>query len=155
MKVLSIQQPWAHAILCDGKDIENRTWQTKHRGPILIHAGKKFDSDARYIVTGKEVARTIRSGQLGLNDHDAPRGGIVGIAILTDIVTESDSKWFFGPFGWVLEHARGLPFACWKGQLGVFEAPLAGFLRWEGVKAIRAYEEQFGAEIAVAERPQE
>lgn len=30
MKVLSIKQPWVHAILREGKDIENRSWQGRH-----------------------------------------------------------------------------------------------------------------------------
>ena len=40
---LSVRQPWAWAILEGGKDVENRAWKRqppKHRGPLLIHAGK-------------------------------------------------------------------------------------------------------------------
>ena len=40
MKALSIRQPWAAAIVQLGKNIENRTWATRFRGPILIHAAK-------------------------------------------------------------------------------------------------------------------
>ena len=45
MKALSIRQPWAHRILREGKDIENRDWPTRYRGPVLIHAGIKIDCD--------------------------------------------------------------------------------------------------------------
>src|SRR5580693_2266204 len=45
MKALSIQQPWAWAILYLGKRIENRTWSSDFRGPIYIHAGLKIDHD--------------------------------------------------------------------------------------------------------------
>jgi hypothetical protein len=38
MKVLVVQQPWAWLIVNKHKDIENRTWKTKHRGPLLIQA---------------------------------------------------------------------------------------------------------------------
>jgi hypothetical protein len=38
MKTLSIKQPWAGLIINGVKDIENRTWQTKYRGKILVHA---------------------------------------------------------------------------------------------------------------------
>ena len=38
MKCLSILQPWAWAIIHGGKDVENRTWRTAYRGPLLIHA---------------------------------------------------------------------------------------------------------------------
>jgi hypothetical protein len=37
MKALSIQQPWAWAIIAGHKDVENRSWYTHHRGSLLIH----------------------------------------------------------------------------------------------------------------------
>ena len=40
MKALSLRQPWASLIIYGGKDIENRRWETKYRGPLLIHASK-------------------------------------------------------------------------------------------------------------------
>jgi len=41
MKTISIKQPWT-SLICSGiKDIENRTWQTKFRGRVLVHAGAK------------------------------------------------------------------------------------------------------------------
>ena len=43
MKVLSVRQPWAWAIIHGGKDVENRNWDTKFRGRLAIHAGKQFD----------------------------------------------------------------------------------------------------------------
>src|SRR5829696_3543555 len=44
MKAVSIHQPWAWAILHAGKDVENRTWRTHHRGPLLIHAARSRKS---------------------------------------------------------------------------------------------------------------
>lgn len=41
MKALSIKQPWASLIAQGIKDIENRTWKTKFRGRIFIHASAK------------------------------------------------------------------------------------------------------------------
>jgi hypothetical protein len=38
MKALSIKQPWVHAILHEGKDIENRSWQRSFRGWLALHA---------------------------------------------------------------------------------------------------------------------
>ena len=40
MKALTIRQPWASLIVDGEKRVENRTWPTKYRGPLLIHAGK-------------------------------------------------------------------------------------------------------------------
>lgn len=52
-------------------------------------------------------------------------GYIIGLADLVDIVTKSDSPWFFGPFGLVLANPRPLPrpIRC-KGQLGLWPVPL-------------------------------
>lgn len=41
MKVLSILQPWATLAVMGYKKIETRSWNTKYRGPLLIHASKK------------------------------------------------------------------------------------------------------------------
>jgi hypothetical protein len=97
MKVLTIKQPWVHAILHEGKDIENRTWATSHRGWIAIHAAAKPNRDARF-------PRGHRVPDL----RQAPRSAICGVARLVDVVTKSRSKWFYRPndgstnYGWVL-----------------------------------------------------
>ena len=46
MKVITIKQPWATLIAQGLKEYEFRTWQTKYRGDILIHAGKGVDKEA-------------------------------------------------------------------------------------------------------------
>lgn len=46
MKVLTIKQPWATLIAEGYKEFEFRTWKTKYRGEILIHAGKGIDKKA-------------------------------------------------------------------------------------------------------------
>lgn len=46
MKVLTLRQPWATIIAEGLKDIEVRTWSTRFRGPLIIHAGKGWDSAA-------------------------------------------------------------------------------------------------------------
>ena len=44
-KVLSVRQPFA-TLICSGvKDVENRTWKTKYRGQVLIHASTTDTSD--------------------------------------------------------------------------------------------------------------
>ena len=64
MKALTICQPYAHLILTGEKPVENRTWTTRFRGPLLIHAGKSRswmdeDDERRYpdIVFGAIVGR--------------------------------------------------------------------------------------------------
>lgn len=38
MKALTLWQPWASLVIFDAKKIETRSWTTKYRGPIAIHA---------------------------------------------------------------------------------------------------------------------
>jgi len=46
MKVITIKQPFATLIAEGLKEYEFRTWKTKYRGDILIHAGKGIDKEA-------------------------------------------------------------------------------------------------------------
>ena len=45
MKVLTIKQPWAQLIIEGYKKYEFRSWKTKYRGKILIHAGMSLEKD--------------------------------------------------------------------------------------------------------------
>jgi hypothetical protein len=118
---LSIRQPWAFFIVHGFKNIENRTWQTSHRGPILIHAG---GTRAKLYLEDDEelfIPAIGRGYPDALDDTHAPRGGIVGMADLVDCVTEHPSPWFEkGGFGFVLENAHPLPFVAIHGKLNVF-----------------------------------
>jgi hypothetical protein len=115
MKVLSIRQPWAHLIVNGVKRIENRTWTTTYRGPLLIHAG------ARWADT--PIADIERLFDLTI-PAELPRGAIVGAADLVDVVTSSRDRFFSGPYGFVLENAQASPEPCpMKGRLGLFEIP--------------------------------
>jgi hypothetical protein len=110
MKALSIRQPWAWLIVNGHKDIENRSWQTKFRGKLLIHAGQSFDPK------GVERAK-----QLGINLPERfDQGGIVGMVEVVDCVNESKSPWFVGPVGFLLRNAETLPLIPCKGALGLF-----------------------------------
>ena len=76
MKALSIRQPWAWLIVNGYKPVENRTWNTKVRGLILIHASKGFDKAGYAWVRDNfpEIVLPI--------PQQFERGGIVGIANL-------------------------------------------------------------------------
>jgi hypothetical protein len=116
MKALSIQQPWAWAILFAGKDIENRTWNTHYRGEIVIHAPASFQSFARW---PRSVPRP---------DPEALHlRAILGVADLVDVVERSRSRWWLGgPFGFVLANPRPLAetIPC-KGNSSFWSVPAA------------------------------
>jgi hypothetical protein len=125
MKAISIVQPWAHLILHHGKDIENRTWLTRFRGRIAIHASKYVKSqdidEAQDVLDQVDpqwnLTRMVNSGEI-------VTGAIIGTVEIVDCVQKSESPWFFGPFGWVLREPRILakPIPC-KGSLGLWNAP--------------------------------
>jgi len=112
LPALSIRQPWCHHILFDGKPVENRNWPTRFRGWVLIHASKTFDG------TAAEKRAFIAAHK------DTPPeelfGGIVGLMKISDCVTSMDSEWFFGPYGFVIDEVKPLPFIPCKGKLGFF-----------------------------------
>ena len=45
MKVLTIKEPWASLIIEGYKKYDFRSWKTKYRGKILIHAGMTIEQD--------------------------------------------------------------------------------------------------------------
>ncbi|MFS7306556.1 ASCH domain-containing protein [Rahnella inusitata] len=128
MKALSIRQPWAWLIVNGHKDIENRTWRTKFRGQVLIHASQhkvtrdEYESVRAVIIDYENRGcKPFFFPHFESFQHSCMRGGIVGVATITDCVDSSDSPWFFGPKGFVLAAAQRLPWEPMKGRLSFFE----------------------------------
>ena len=112
---LSIQQPYAWAILYAGKDIENREWFTHFRGRVLIHVGKRYD------IQGSDFIRNMFHITI---PSDLPLGGVIGSVEIVDCVTQSKSKWFFGKHGFVLSNPQKMDFFPCRGQLGFFKVEI-------------------------------
>src|SRR5579859_2156572 len=109
MKALSIRQPWAWLIVRGHKDIENRDWYTGYRGEILVHTGKGM-TKAEY-QDAQDLCLCMKQPLVTLPPfEELERGGIVGSVFIANCVSESDSPWFFGKFGFVLKGAKTLPF---------------------------------------------
>ena len=115
-KAISIQQPWAWLIVSGIKPVENRTWLTTYRGPLFIHAGKR-------VPPNEELREIELAYKVKINRADLTYGGIIGCAKLVDCVEEHDSPFFCGPFGFVLDNARPVPFVPMLGKLGLFYVP--------------------------------
>lgn len=119
---LSVRQPWAWAIVFRGKDIENRSWRHPNpgltfRGEFAVHAAKGMTRD-EYDDAAEFMARI---GVVCPPAGDLLRAGIIGTAVVRDIVRESTSQWFMGPRGLVLAEARSVELIPSVGQLGFFE----------------------------------
>jgi hypothetical protein len=114
MRALSIQQPWAWLIVNGYKDVENRSWPTSRRGPIYVHAGKKIDKD------GYEWIQMMFP-QIPLPDpKELETGGLVGTVSIVNCVKQLQSKWFSGPYGFVLELGKPIKFRPYLGKLSFF-----------------------------------
>lgn len=126
---LSVRQPWASLILLAGKNVENRSWHTYTRGPILIHAAKSMTK--KEYTEAMDFACTVNHARMMslmfrsvvLAFDNLPRGGIIGSVNLVDCVQRSKSPWFQGPNGFVLQDPKPLEFIPFKGQLGFFDVP--------------------------------
>jgi hypothetical protein len=116
---LSVRQPWAWLIVNGYKDVENRTWPTKVRGRILIHASKTMTDDDYRDCCLFIMERGI-SDVLIMKPEYLKRGGIIGETTITDCVSSHQSKWFEGPYGFTLENSKPLPFYQCQGKLGFF-----------------------------------
>lgn len=110
MLCLSVKQPYAELIAIGRKRYELRSWTTRHRGPLVICAGKR---------------PAVR-----LNS-DLPLGVAVCVVDLIDIVpftpamaNDAAAEWRAGLFAWVLENPTPTQHIPVSGKLGIFTADL-------------------------------
>ena len=113
---LSIRQPWVELILRGEKNVENRSWPTKHRGLLLIHASRTFDP-----MNWQDAGETEHD----LDPTSLPFGALVGAVRVTDCTREQHSKWHEeGAWGWYLVEAvrfeKPIPYT---GAAALFRVP--------------------------------
>ena len=124
---LSVRQPWAWAIIHGGKTIENRTMGAIRSGSmdcrrICIHAASGM-SEKEYRWGAWKLSQV---GVTAPRPEALYRSAIVGIVDVVDIITDSDSPWFGGPCGLVLEHPQPVEPIPAKGALGYFRWKQSG-----------------------------
>jgi activating signal cointegrator 1 len=78
MKVLSFLQPWASLTVMGLKKLETRSWSTKHRGELLIHASMGQ--------SGALLAQEPPFSKYITDFSKLPFGAIIGKVQLTDII---------------------------------------------------------------------
>lgn len=129
MRTLTVKQPWATLIAEGVKDVENRTWHTKYRGPLAIHAGMAYD-DAAHQFPAAAHAFLHDDRIRKLRVPDLPRGAIVAVVELVSCHSWRDcrqdngnlcSEWAeVGTTHWTLELVGKLPEPMpWTGSLGL------------------------------------
>lgn len=92
-KALSLLQPWASLVVHGRKTIETRSWSTKYRGPLLIHASKRWTRADRALCYTAAFWPQLR--HLGMVDatRDLPRGCVIGrveLDVVREIVAADD-----------------------------------------------------------------
>jgi hypothetical protein len=132
-KALTIRQPWAHAVVHLGKDVENRSWRANYRGPVLIHASAHPVSNP-HVLLAEHMAHPPSQAVL----DRLPTGCVVGVADLLDYVRDSESKWAIkGQWHWLLRNVRPIrPVPC-TGRLGLWTPSAALMLKMPAW--VRAY----------------
>lgn len=118
IKALTIQQPYAELIAQGQKMVENRTWSTPYRGPLLIHAGKGMD-----YLTWTTGPRGIEP-ETGLRAGEFKFGCLVARCILAGCVSSASirrgdldqaypwirsHKYVEGPYCFILQNIERLP----------------------------------------------
>jgi hypothetical protein len=98
LRCLAIRQPWAWAVVAGAKDVENRSWKTDYRGPVVIQA-----SSTKAVVNGLAKKHKLRPREFSY-------GALIGIADLVDIVPLSEefeaNPWAWGSHCWIFRNAR-------------------------------------------------
>jgi hypothetical protein len=145
MKALTMTQPWASLVAIGENTIETRSWSTRYRGPIAIHAAKRFPPEARALCATSPFRETLAGA--GYTDADElPLGAIIAVARLDSVLAferstlreirararrgevprhEADFGDFSaGRFGFVLRDVRLIaePIPA-SGMLGLWELP--------------------------------
>ena len=122
MKALSITEPYASLIADGVKHIETRSWKTKYRGPILIHA------------SSTPVPRAYReNGELMALVQNVRRGYILCRADLVDCVEMTEefiqgvddvekAAGFYsvGRYAWILDNVEPVEMRKARGSLGLW-----------------------------------
>lgn len=98
LRCLAIRQPWAWAIVAGVKDIENRTWTTDYRGPVVIQA------------SSTKTAANALMKEHRLPARELTYGALIGVADLEDVVPLSEeleaNPWAWGPHCWIFRNAK-------------------------------------------------
>lgn len=127
MRILTVRQPWAWAIIHGGKDVENRSRNIagSYRGPVAIHAAR-LDADDLYAVYGAVAAAMGKP--FGNETWVHHRGVIIGVVDLVDVhlgIECGCSPWG-EPNRWHLGLANPRPLSepiPYRGALGLREVP--------------------------------
>jgi hypothetical protein len=130
-RALCLRQPWSNLVAAGVKSVELRRWESPHRGPLVVCAGR----------TVERHPNALRAAQRHKVSADSPVGVALCLVDLIDIdqsdggvLSRADAKAaclryptdedgfldLIGLFCWRLANPRPLRPVSIKGQLGIF-----------------------------------
>jgi hypothetical protein len=126
MKVLSIKEPYA-TLICNGnKYIETRSWKTKYRGELFIHAsGKKLATE---YITNSYVLEIIQNMDMNFGNIIC-RGDLVDCIYMDEKflqnIKQNDNEYNLGlyelgRYAWVFENIEPIKPIPAKGNLNIW-----------------------------------
>lgn len=94
MRILTVRQPWAWAIIHGGKNVENRVRNIagEYRGPVAIHVARA-DADGAPESVWLDHAKWYRARRPQPKKFDpawSDRGSIIGVVDLVDVHSADD-----------------------------------------------------------------
>lgn len=95
MKALTLWQPHATLVAIGAKKIETRSWPTKYRGPLAIHAAKKFPREYVRLCWREPFRSALGLSMLGLMmvQDILPRGYVLATGELVNCVPIQKGKY--------------------------------------------------------------
>jgi hypothetical protein len=92
MKAITLTQPWASLVAIGAKRIETRSWNTKYRGPLAIHAAKGFP----------EWAKDFSINHFTHIPNELPLGMIIATCELVECLRINENDDLQGKNGWMI-----------------------------------------------------
>lgn len=94
MKVLSLTEPWATLVAIGAKRIETRSWSTRYRGPLLIHATAGTPYLPWNHADEGAQAMTAALARAGIaNRNGLAVGALVARCVLLDVLPAAAVTW--------------------------------------------------------------
>lgn len=127
---ISVKQPWAWAIFHAGKDVENRSWRSSHRGKLMIHTSKNFDENGyKHLQSHKEIYGIDNLPTIEELKNET--GGLYGMVDMVSCRWNLPNNiWKMeGLYGWIVKNPVRLNFVPYKGRLSFFNIELNCFMK--------------------------
>lgn len=132
MKAITLHQPWATLIAIGEKRFETRSWATKYRGSLAVHAAKRIDIEA----CKREPIKSVLSEHSYTVDN-LPTGAIIAMCHLNSCyeIGEVNVKQKEASFKWSDEFIWGNEFDYGWYEDGRFAWELVDVKRVEPIPA--------------------